>query len=62
MRDTWESGPLATYQIMELGKYKVKEFIFASSGSIYGLKKERNRKFRFGSITDYNIQMILKNY
>ena len=36
-RDTWESGPLATYQIMEACvKYKSQKFIFASSGSIYG--------------------------
>ena len=41
-RDTWEIGPLATYYMMEACiKYKVKKFIFASSGSIYGLKKEK---------------------
>lgn len=69
-RDTWESGPLATYYIMEACiKYKVKKFIFASSGSIYGLKKEKNVTENLGldPITDYNkskmiCEKIIENY
>ena len=65
-----ESGPLATYQIMEACvKYKVKKFIFASSGSIYGLKKEKNVTENLGldPITDYNkskmiCEKIIENY
>ena len=56
-RDTWEIGPLSTYHIMEACiKYKVKKFIFASSGSIYGLKKEKKvtEKLGLDPITDYN--------
>ncbi len=56
-RDTWEIGPLSTYHIMEACiKYKVKKFIFASSGSIYGLKKENKvtEKLGLDPITDYN--------
>jgi nucleoside-diphosphate-sugar epimerase len=56
-RDTWESGPLSTYYIMEAClKNKVKKFIFASSGSIYGLKKDKNVTENLGldPITDYN--------
>ena len=56
-RDTWESGPLATYQMMEACvKRRVKKFIFASSGSIYGLKKEKKVTESLGldPITDYN--------
>ena len=56
-RDTWESGPLSIYYIMEAClKNKVKKFIFASSGSIYGLKKNKNVTENLGldPITDYN--------
>ena len=69
-RDTWESGPLATYYIMQACiKYKVKKFIFASSGSIYGLKKEKNVTENLGldPITDYNkskmiCEKVIENY
>jgi nucleoside-diphosphate-sugar epimerase len=69
-RDTWESGPLSTYYMMEACvKYKVKKFIFASSGSIYGLKKEKNVTENLGldPITDYNkskmvCEKIIENY
>ena len=69
-RDTWESGPLATYYIMEAClKYKIKKFIFASSGSIYGLKKEKNVTENLGldPITDYNkskmiCEKVIDNY
>ena len=56
-RDTWEIGPLSNYYILEAClKHKVKKYIFASSGSIYGLKKERNVTENLGldPITDYN--------
>jgi nucleoside-diphosphate-sugar epimerase len=56
-RHTWESGPLAVYKILEFcKKKKIKKFIFASSGSIYGLKKEKNvtEKLGLDPLTDYN--------
>jgi len=56
-RDTWEIGPLANYYILEAClKYKIKKYIFASSGSIYGLKKEKKvtEKLSLDPITDYN--------
>ena len=56
-RDTWEIGPLANYYILEAClKYNVKKYIFASSGSIYGLKKEKKVTENLGldPITDYN--------
>lgn len=56
-RDTWEIGPLANYYILEAClKYKIKKYIFASSGSIYGLKKEKKVTENLGldPITDYN--------
>ena len=41
-RDTWEIGPLSLYQMLEFSvKNKVKKFIFASSGCVYGVKKEK---------------------
>lgn len=40
---SWEVNVLATKEIMELCiKHKVKHFIYASSGSVYGVKKEKN--------------------
>jgi nucleoside-diphosphate-sugar epimerase len=56
-RHTWESGPLAVYKILEFcKKRKIKKFIFASSGSIYGLKKEKHVTEELGldPLTDYN--------
>jgi len=56
-RNTWESGPLAVYKILEFcKKRKIKKFIFASSGSIYGLKKEKKVTEELGldPLTDYN--------
>ncbi len=69
-RDTWESGPLATYQMMEACvQHRVKKFIFASSGSIYGLKKEKKVTESLGldPITDYNkskmiCEKVIQNY
>ena len=38
---SWEINVLAGHQLIEKAKiYKVKQFIFASSGSVYGIKKE----------------------
>ncbi len=56
-RDTWETGPLSTYQQLDMStKMNVKKYIFASSGSIYGLKKEKKVTEDLGldPITDYN--------
>ena len=56
-RDTWETGPLALYNLLEnCKKSKVKKFLFASSGSIYGVKKEKKVTEILGldPITDYN--------
>jgi nucleoside-diphosphate-sugar epimerase len=56
-RHTWESGPLSVYKILEFcKKKKINKFIFASSGSIYGLKKEKNVTEELGldPLTDYN--------
>jgi nucleoside-diphosphate-sugar epimerase len=56
-RHTWESGPLAVYKILEFcKKRKIKKFVFASSGSIYGLKKEKKVTEELGldPLTDYN--------
>ena len=56
-RDTWEIGPLSNYYILEAClKYKIKKYIFASSGSIYGSKKEKKVTENLGldPITDYN--------
>ena len=39
---SWETNVLATMQLIEKSiEYKVKKFLYASSGSVYGLKKER---------------------
>ena len=69
-RHTWESGPLAVYKIMEFcKKRKIKKFIFASSGSIYGLKKEKKVTEELGldPLTDYNkskmiCEKVIKSY
>ena len=40
---SWETSALGTYVLMEhLLKNKVKKIIYASSGSVYGIKKEKN--------------------
>ena len=39
---TWDINVLATYNLIDLAvKKKIKKFIFASSGSVYGIKKEK---------------------
>ena len=69
-KETWETGPLALYNLLEkCKKAKVKKFIFASSGSIYGIKKERHvtEKLRMEPLTDYNkskmiCEKVLESY
>ena len=40
---SWETSALGTMVLMEhLKKHKVKKIIFASSGSVYGIKNEKN--------------------
>lgn len=40
---SWEINVLATHKLLNHAiKYRVKHFIFASSGSVYGVKKEKN--------------------
>ena len=54
---SWEVNALATKMIIEKCiKDKVKHFIFASSGSVYGLKKERNvtEELSLEPISTYN--------
>ena len=42
---SWDVNVLATQKLLENSiKNKVKHFIFASSGSVYGIKKENERK------------------
>lgn len=56
-RETWETGPLGLYHLLEGCKQnKIKKFIFASSGSIYGFKKDRKVTETLGlePLTDYN--------
>ena len=39
---SWEVNVLATKKLVEKAiKFKVKQFIYASSGSVYGIKKEK---------------------
>ena len=39
---SWDIGTLSTFNLLQLAKKnKVKNFIYASSGSVYGVKKER---------------------
>lgn len=58
----WEIGPLATYELLELSrKKKVKNFIYASSGSVYGISN-KNRVDETTSklpLSDYNKQKMV---
>ena len=39
---SWEVGPLATFNILNIcKKKKIKNFIYASSGSVYGVSKKK---------------------
>jgi nucleoside-diphosphate-sugar epimerase len=54
---TWEINALATMQLVEKAiKHRVKQFIFASSGSVYGVKDEPQvtEDLSLVPITDYN--------
>ncbi len=54
---TWEYSCLGTMKLCELAKkIKIKKFIFASSGSVYGIKKEKEvtEKLDLKPISDYN--------
>ncbi len=56
-RLTWDVNVLATYKLINLAiKEKVKKFIFASSGSVYGIKKEKKvtEDLSLEPISEYN--------
>ena len=58
----WEIGPLATYELLELSrKKKVKNFIYASSGSVYGIsnKKRVDETTSKLPLSDYNKQKMV---
>ena len=59
---TWEISCLGTKHLCDVAKdARVKKFIFASSGSVYGIKKERkvNEDLRCEPISDYNKTKIV---
>jgi len=54
---TWDVNVLATYRLINLAvKQKIKKFIFASSGSVYGIKKEKHvtENLSLEPISEYN--------
>tara|TARA_B100000686_G_C16740151_1_gene946089 strand:+ start:854 stop:1798 length:945 start_codon:yes stop_codon:yes gene_type:complete len=54
---SWEVNVLATLDVIKKSiKFKVKKFIFSSSGSVYGIKKEKNvtEKLSLVPISTYN--------
>ena len=54
---TWDVNVLATYKLITYAvDQKVKKFIFASSGSVYGIKKERKvtENLNLEPISEYN--------
>ena len=54
---TWEYSCLGTMKLCELAKkIKIKKFMFASSGSVYGIKKEKEvtENLDLKPISDYN--------
>ena len=56
-RLTWDVNVLATYKLINLAIIqKVKKFIFASSGSVYGIKKEKkvDENLSLEPISEYN--------
>ncbi len=67
---SWDVNVLATRHLMEKAKkIKVKKFIYASSGSVYGIKKEKNvtEDLDLVPITIYNktkmiAERIIKSY
>ncbi len=69
-RLSWDINVLATQKLIEKAvKSKVKHFIFASSGSVYGIKKEKNvtENLSLLPISTYNktkmiAERVLKSY
>tara|TARA_Y100000591_G_scaffold333135_1_gene374004 strand:+ start:3871 stop:4806 length:936 start_codon:yes stop_codon:yes gene_type:complete len=67
---SWDINVLATRDLMEKAKkIKVKKFLYASSGSVYGIKKEKNvtEDLDLVPITTYNktkmiAERIIKSY
>ncbi len=67
---SWDVNVLATRDLMEKAKkIKVKKFLYASSGSVYGIKKEKNvtEDLDLVPITTYNktkmiAERIIKSY
>jgi nucleoside-diphosphate-sugar epimerase len=58
----WEVGPLATYKILEICvKKRIKNFFYASSGSVYGVSKKLKvtEKTNLLPISDYNKQKMV---
>ncbi|AAZ21359.1 SDR family oxidoreductase [Candidatus Pelagibacter communis] len=58
----WEVGPLATYKILQICvKKKIKNFFYASSGSVYGVSKKLKvtEKTNLLPISDYNKQKMV---
>ena len=54
---SWEIGPLATMRLVELAiQHKVKQFIYASSGSVYGVNEAERvtETLALNPISDYN--------
>ena len=54
---TWDVNVLATYRLIDFAvQQKIKKFIFASSGSVYGIKKEKNvtENLTLEPISEYN--------
>ena len=53
---TWDVNVLATYKLITFAvDQKVKKFIFASSGSVYGIKKEKvTENLSLEPISEYN--------
>ncbi len=59
---SWETSALNTYRLMEfMKKRKIKKIIYASSGSVYGIKKEKKvtEKSKLEPISLYNkVKMV----
>ena len=59
---SWETSALATFKLMNQAvKYKIKRIIYASSGSVYGIKKETkvHENLKLEPISLYNkVKMI----
>jgi nucleoside-diphosphate-sugar epimerase len=59
---SWETSALATFKLMNQAvKYKIKRIIYASSGSVYGIKKEKkvHENLKLEPISLYNkVKMI----